>query len=72
MNLLREYKNRGKKSDPKGGLCDVLRSNKIPPHCPPLGFISQTPVTEDDLLDYLANIIVESALEKHYDEKPTT
>lgn len=48
---------------PEGGLQASLCSNEVQSCSTPLGFISSNLVSEDDALDYLAEILVEAFLD---------
>jgi len=55
--------------EPREGQRGLLCSNKVPIRCPSLGF-NYDSTTEDDALDYLAEILVTSYLDnKRYGNK---
>lgn len=55
---------RGTQLKPKGGLQDAsLCSNNVPPCSSPLGFTNQFS-SEEQAIDYLADILVEAFLDK--------
>lgn len=51
--------------EPKEGQRDLLCSNKASIRCPSLGF-NNSFASEDDALDYLAEVLVDSFLDKQY------
>ena len=52
---------RGTQMKPEGGLQASLSSNFVPPCSSPLGFTNF--ISEDDALDYLAEVLVEAFLD---------
>jgi hypothetical protein len=60
-------------SKPEGGLRATLCSNKVLSCSSPLGFNSSNFISEDDALDYLAEVLVDSFLDhKKYYANATT
>jgi hypothetical protein len=61
------------RSKPEGGLQASLCSNFVLPCSSPLGFNSSNSISEDDALDYLAEVLVDSFLDhKKYYANATT
>ncbi len=60
-------------SKPEGGLRATLCSNKVLSCSSPLGFNSSNSISEDDALDYLTEVLVDSFLDhKKYYANATT
>jgi hypothetical protein len=64
MNELHKKDGYGEEAKPEGGLQASLCSNEAPSCSSPLGFINNNLVTEDDELDYLAEVLVQAFLEQ--------
>ena len=73
METLHNKDEYGTKMKPEGGLQASLCSNFVLPCSSPLGFNSSNFISEDDALDYLAEVLVDSFLDhKKYYANATT
>lgn len=73
MDMLHNKAEASTKLSPEGGLQAALCSNEVLPCSSPSGFTSGQFISEDDALDYLAEVLVETFLdEKKYHANATT
>ena len=63
MNELHNQDEYSTQKKPEGGLQASLCSNNVLSCSSPLGFISSNFISEDDALDYLAEVLVETFLD---------
>lgn len=73
METLHNKVEYGTQMNPEGGLQATLCSNEVPSCSTPLGFINSNFVSEDDALDYLAEVLIETFLDhkKQYANEST-
>jgi hypothetical protein len=73
MEMLHNKDEYGTKMKPEGGLQASLCSNEVLSCSSPLGFFDDNFISENDALDYLAEVLVETFLdEKKYYANATT